>query len=40
MRAKLKINSVIKTEYGEKLEMVAVCKTGLYPEDGLEDTSL
>jgi len=37
MRAKLKLNTVTRTEYGEKLEFSAVCKTGAYPENGLDE---
>lgn len=37
MRAKMKVNSVIKTEYGEKLEFTAVPKSTSYPEDGSDE---
>ncbi len=37
MRAKMKLQSVTKTEFGEKLQFSAVAKNGFYPEDGSDD---
>ncbi len=37
MRAKLKVESVLKTEYGEQVKMVAVCKNTPYPADGSDE---
>ena len=37
MRAKMKVNTVKRTEYGEELFMNPVCKNGGYPEDGLDE---
>lgn len=36
-RAKLRVESVTLTEYGEQVQMRAVCKTGGYPEDGSDE---
>ncbi len=37
MRAKLRVQSVVPDEFGERLVMEAVCKDGLYPEDGSDE---
>ena len=37
MRAKMKVVSVLSTEYGEDLKLSAVCKGGSYPESGLDE---
>ena len=37
MRAKMKVESVTMTEYGEALEMHAVAKSGAYPQDGSDE---
>lgn len=37
MRAKLKVQTITRTEYGEELEMQAVCKDGSYPADGSDE---
>lgn len=37
MRAKMKVQSVTLTEYGEILKMNPVCKSGLYPADGTDE---
>jgi len=37
MRAKVKCDSVMTNEYGEELTFNAVCKTGKYGEDGLDE---
>jgi hypothetical protein len=37
MRAKLKVESVTKTEGNEILKMRAVCKLGGYPNDGTDE---
>lgn len=38
MRAKFKIESVTRTEYGQEvLKFRAVCKPGGYPPDGLDE---
>ncbi len=37
MRAKMKVQSVVKTEGAEKLSMSPVCKTGGYDADGLDE---
>ena len=34
LRAKMKVVSVLATEYGEDLKLSAVCKDGSYPESG------
>jgi len=39
MRAKMKISTVKRSEYGEELTMSAVCKAGSYPEDGLDENN-
>lgn len=38
MRAKMKLNTITKTEYGEKLEFSAVCAS-TYPEDGTDENN-
>jgi len=37
MRAKMKVESVTVTEYGEKLKLCAVCKSDAYPADGSDE---
>jgi hypothetical protein len=37
MRAKMQVNAVTRTIYGEKLEMAPVAKSGAYPEDGSDE---
>jgi hypothetical protein len=37
MRAKLRLGSVMRTEYGEKLEFSAVGPKGSYPADGSDE---
>jgi hypothetical protein len=39
MRAKMKIHTVTKTEYGEEVAMGAVCKPEGYPEDGSDENN-
>lgn len=39
MRAKLKITSILQTEYGEELKLTAVCKDGGYPADGADENN-
>lgn len=37
MRAKMKLNEVNRTEYGEELKFSAVSKDGPYPDDGSDE---
>lgn len=37
MRAKLQVQSVLTTQEGQVLKMHAVCKSGGYPPDGLDE---
>lgn len=37
MRAKMKLNSVLRTGGKEVLKFSAVCKTGGYPDSGLDE---
>lgn len=37
MRAKMVVQCVTRTEYGEKLNMAPVSKPGGYPEDGSDE---
>lgn len=37
MRAKLKIETILQTEYGEDITLKAVCKTGSYPDSGHDE---
>lgn len=37
MRAKLKIETILATEYGEELKLKAVVKSGSYPADGSDE---
>ena len=39
MRAKLKIQSVTKHEGGETLQFGAVCRSGGYPPDGIDENN-
>jgi len=37
MRAKMQLNTITRTTYGEKLEFAAVAKSVPYPEDGSDE---
>ena len=37
MRAKMKVVSVLQTEFGETLKLTAVCKSDSYPPDGNDE---
>lgn len=37
MRAKMKVVQLKSDEYSDKVEMVAVCKSEKYPEDGSDE---
>lgn len=39
MRAKMKINKVAKFAGGENLSFQAVCKEGVYPDDGSDENN-